>query len=282
MAVENPPTFVASGGESAEQCRRAVSGWGDHGAATGIASTVPNSGVLKVTQNGTPNMTVNIAIGGIWVPGTQATTQGNYYCFNPSILNLPITTADPSNPRIDVIAAVVQDAQYSGLNNQWLLQDVTGTPNPSPSVPALPANAIALAQVAVAANASSVVNANITDKRIYATTTTPGAISLFGSTTPLVGSLPTPLSGSPFLLQAWAGSASSNGFGGFGINFPSVFPNGVLYVDTHLTFPGTNPGWVLKQKGWTTAGVTGVLDTFTSSGLVTSTTFTYNGFAIGW
>jgi hypothetical protein len=63
----------------------------------------------------------------------------------------------------------VQDAYYGGTaNNQVLFQAVTGTPASSPVAPAAPANSITLAYVAVAANATSIVNANITDQRPYA------------------------------------------------------------------------------------------------------------------
>lgn len=276
MALESQSVFIQSGNESAEQCRRALASI--MGGSTGVGA----GGDFVVTQNGTPNMSVNVAAGDVWIPGTQAATQGAYYIRNLATANVPIAAVDPTNPRISVICVTQPDAQYSGILNTPVLQEIAGTPAASPTVPALPPNSYALANVNVAASASSIVNANITNKRAIASTRQAGSTTLFGASGPLVGSLPNPLAGAPFLPQAWGGSASSNGFGGFGVNFPTAFPNGVLYVDIHLTFPGTNPGWVLKQKGWTTSGVSGVLDTFTSSGLITSTSFTYNAFAMGW
>lgn len=113
-------------------------------------------------------MSVNVASGLVVVDGTQDTThQGSYVCLNDAVVNLTIAAADPTNPRIDIVVAQVQDSQYSGATDAWKLAVVTGTPAPSPSAPALPANAVLLANVAVAANATSIVSANITDKRLF-------------------------------------------------------------------------------------------------------------------
>lgn len=121
---------------------------------------------LIVQQNGSPNMSVNVATGEALIKGTQnLTTQGSYHLINDATVNLTIAASDPTNPRIDIVCAAIQDAAYSGASNQALLQVVTGTPAPSPSPPATPANAIVLAQVAVAANATSIVSGNITDTR---------------------------------------------------------------------------------------------------------------------
>jgi hypothetical protein len=67
----------------------------------------------------------------------------------------------------------VYDAQYSGGTNQATLEIVTGTPAPSPVLPAAPNNTITLAQISVAANATSVVNANILDLRTLYTRNSP-------------------------------------------------------------------------------------------------------------
>lgn len=99
----------------------------------------------------------------------QWTVQGAYYCYNDNSTgptNLTIAAADPANPRIDVIAAVVQDSQYAGSGNNWSLQVIPGVATSSPVVPALPANALVLAYVFVPAAASSIVAANILDLRV--------------------------------------------------------------------------------------------------------------------
>lgn len=154
-------------------------------AGTGVVG----SGDFYVTQNGTPNMSVNVAAGQIWIPGTLASTTGfpnninaqtgyglpstfneqaSYYGWNNGTVNLTIAASNPTNPRIDLIVASIQDAQYSGSNNQPVLQVITGTPAASPVAPSAPASSVVLAQIAVAANATSIVTGNITDERPFA------------------------------------------------------------------------------------------------------------------
>src|SRR5712691_3964225 len=74
-------------------------------------------GQLAVTQNGTPNMTVNIAAGFAFISGTEGTKQGTYFCENDATVNKSIAASDPTNPRIDLVVAKVQDAFYSGVTN---------------------------------------------------------------------------------------------------------------------------------------------------------------------
>lgn len=145
---------------------------------------------LVVSQNGTPNMSINVNPGMVWVPGTLGSTtglalnttaqtayglpsahtsQGMYCAYNNSTVNLAVAAADPTNPRIDLVCASVQDAQYVGSTNTPVIQVITGTAAPSPSAPGAPASSVVLAQIAVAAGATSITNGNITDKRpIYA------------------------------------------------------------------------------------------------------------------
>lgn len=122
---------------------------------------------MKVQQAGAPNMTVDVLSGHAMVPGTEDTKQATYLCFNDGTVNKSITAADPSQPRIDLVVARVQDTQYSGVTNAWSLAVVTGTPSGSPAIPTAPANSLILAQIAVAAGATSITNANITDRRAF-------------------------------------------------------------------------------------------------------------------
>jgi hypothetical protein len=143
---------------------------------------------LKVVQETVPNLSVNIEPGYVIIPGTQGstagqrvnagsqnssyssiptdfTTQGVYHAVNPAKVNLTLSEANATNPRIDLIVASVQDAFYSGSFNQALLQVVTGTPAASPSPPTPPENSVVLAQVEVKAKAKEVKTANITSER---------------------------------------------------------------------------------------------------------------------
>lgn len=175
MAEVTPPGFLQNAGNvhTAEILRSATSGL-MHGVRTS-GSLVARGGVvlgmggsLAVTQNGSPNMSVNVASGQVYVPGTEGTKQGTYVCVNDATKNITITAADGSNPRIDIIVAKVQDTLYSGAVNSWSLVVVTGTPAGSPAVPTAPANSVTIAQIAVGTGVTSIVTANITDKRFYA------------------------------------------------------------------------------------------------------------------
>jgi hypothetical protein len=132
---------------------------------------VVSAGDLAVTQNGTPNMSVNVAAGRAFIRGTETASlnQGVYSFFNDGAVNLAVAAADPTNPRRDLVIAQVRDSNYSGGVNDARLTVVTGTPAASPSDPTPPANALVLARIAVAAGATSVVTANITDLRTRAT-----------------------------------------------------------------------------------------------------------------
>lgn len=120
---------------------------------------------MSVVQHGTPNMSVDVNIGHVFVQRTSATDF--YLTENPALANLTIAAADPTNPRRDLIVVRVYDAAFSGALNQATVEVVSGTPAGSPVDPTVPANSFVLARVAVAAAAASIVTANITDLRTY-------------------------------------------------------------------------------------------------------------------
>jgi hypothetical protein len=140
-------------------------------ATTGIIG----SSSLAVTQNATPGMSVQIASGWAAIVGTTQANMGVYTAYNDAAATAAITTANATNPRIDLVCLTVNDAYYTGSTNNVVINVVAGTPAASPTVPATPANSIALARVAVAANATSIVNANITDVRVATTTNLPAS-----------------------------------------------------------------------------------------------------------
>lgn len=146
-----------------------------------IASLLPNgagglvqSGDFAVTQTSTPSMGVSVAVGRAWIKGTDVANltgktygkQGQYFVLNDAAYTVGISTADPVNPRVDVIYVGVQDALYSGSNNQAVISVATGVPTSGASYPAnaqtLPNNSIALAYIIVPANATSIVSSYIT------------------------------------------------------------------------------------------------------------------------
>lgn len=144
---------------------------------------VTGSGDLAVTQNGTPNMSVNVAAGRAFIRGTETASlnQGVYSFFNDATVNLTIGAADPTNPRRDLIVAQVRDLNYSGAVSDARLAVIAGTAAASPSDPTPPANALVLARVTVAAGVTSVTTAAITDLRTRASSL--GATQVCLSTT---------------------------------------------------------------------------------------------------
>jgi hypothetical protein len=115
-------------------------------------------------------MSVRVASGWAAIVGTTTTNMGVYTIFNDATDTLTITTANPTNPRIDLVCATVRDAFYSGANNDVIFQVIAGTPGATPSAPALPANSVSLATVAVGAAVTQINAGDITDTRVAATT----------------------------------------------------------------------------------------------------------------
>jgi hypothetical protein len=134
-----------------------------------VSSTgIIGSTSLAVTAQASPNMTVNIATG--WGAVVSSTTNAGVYTFyNDAATVATITTADATNPRIDRVVATINDAYYSGTLNNVVFAVVAGTPAASPTAPATPSNSVSLATIAVAAGATSITGANITDTRTAST-----------------------------------------------------------------------------------------------------------------
>jgi hypothetical protein len=235
LSEVNPPGFLQNAGNvhTAEITRNAI-GPLLHG-NNAASSLVGRGGVvfgpggsLTVSQNGSPNMSVNVNSGFIYIPGTEGSKQGLYSCLNDASKNVTIAAADGSNPRIDLIVCKVQDTVYSGATNSWSIVAVTGTPAGSPVAPTAPANSITLARIAVGAGVTSIVTANITDVRFYAaalggrirctsttrpsSTVVPDGTEIFETDTNLVRNLigSTWLLASPYRQVNTLGSAASS------------------------------------------------------------------------
>lgn len=146
----------------------------------GFAGQVLNG--LNVSQRGAgANMSVDIAVGDAILPRSDGTY--GHPCFNDAVLNKTITTADPSNPRRDIVIMYVDYnvTPSTGVSNNTngvvATAVVAGTPAGSPVDPnaaALQAAAgsgnpyIILARVRVAAGATSISNSVIDDLRVMA------------------------------------------------------------------------------------------------------------------
>lgn len=166
MALRTPPSWLQNGSHPAENDRLTTQAlW----ATSGIIS----SSSLAVSQSSPVGMTVSVASGWAAIIGTTQANMGAYVAYNDAATTLTVSPSDPTNPRIDLVCVTIQDAYYSGAFNDVIFQVVAGTPAGSPVAPALPANSLSLATISVAAAASSITNANITDTRTLVTTNLP-------------------------------------------------------------------------------------------------------------
>ena len=166
MTLQTPPSWLQAGSYPAQYDRLTAQAlW----ATTGVIGTSS----LAVTENSPAGMSVRVALGWAAIVGTTTTNMGVYTIFNDATETLTITTANPTNPRIDLVCATVRDAFYSGANNDVILQVIAGTPAGSPVAPALPANSISLATIAVGAAVTQINTANITNTRVNVTSNLP-------------------------------------------------------------------------------------------------------------
>lgn len=166
MTLRTPPSWLQNGSHPAENDRLTTQAlW----ATTGIIK----SNSLEVTANSPVGMSVRVASGWAAIVGTTQPNMGTYVGYNDATVTLTVTTANPTNPRIDLVCMTVNDSYYSGSTNNVTLQVIAGTPASSPVAPTLPDNSISLATIAVAAGALSITSGNITDTRVLVTTNIP-------------------------------------------------------------------------------------------------------------
>lgn len=210
MALRTPPSWLQQGSHPAENDRLTMQ-------AIFSTSGIIGTSSLAVSAQGTPNMSVSVAAGHAAVVSSTSNA-GVYVAYNDAATTLTITTADPSNPRVDRVVMTINDAYYSGLTNNVVFTVIAGTPAVSPVAPATPSNSISLATVAVAAGATSIGSGVITDTRTSASSkylvwTTAGrppspSIGSFGFNTTL-------LQLEYYDGTIWQGSSGGGGFDGF-------------------------------------------------------------------
>lgn len=133
------------------------------GGATGV---YPTTGLLVSQRAAGANMSVDVAVGTAFVAGSEEADQGMYaQHIGPSAVNRTIAAAHASNARRDIVGIQIEDKAISGSVDAGDVVVITGTASGSPVDPTLPDNFLPLARVAVAASATTIVNANITDLR---------------------------------------------------------------------------------------------------------------------
>ena len=266
MALHTPPSWLQNGSHPAENDRLTTQAlW----ATTGIIA----SASLAVTANSPAAMNVYVADGWAAIVGTTQADMGTYVAYNDASVLLTITTANPTNPRIDLICMTVNDSYYSGVADNVVFQVVAGTPSATPVAPSLPANSISLATVYVGAGASSITSGNITDTRVSVTTNLPiGDITgvtagtgltgggTSGTVTLAIDSTVATLTGSQTLTNKTITYADNTLTGVVGVTATQTLTNKTL------TSPKINLGINAKTAAYTTlAGDDGQLITVTSS-----------------
>lgn len=122
--------------------------------------------LLEVTQQDTPTMGVKVGSG-------DALIIGNYHT-KYQATNLSIANADVTNPRKDIVCMKSDgtlvssgvDSSCKGIAGPADPADKTGPRTRTPKPPNIPSGYLLLAEVWVPANATSILNANITDRRV--------------------------------------------------------------------------------------------------------------------
>ena len=102
---------------------------------------------LEVTAQNVPDMTVNVASGIIYMQDGER--------FEVEADTMAVVEADEENPRIDIIY----------INGTGVVSYMQGTAAENPTAPETPLGSQLLAEIAVAADATAIGTANITDKR---------------------------------------------------------------------------------------------------------------------
>lgn len=126
---------------------------------------------LKVTQfSGGANMSVDVAAGKAVIEFTNSGGTGATYkavLSNTAVITLPIATADPTNPRKDIVYAKIDGSinPDASSGNACSIAVATGTPAGSPTAPSVPAGSILLATIDIPASDTTIANAQITDGR---------------------------------------------------------------------------------------------------------------------
>jgi hypothetical protein len=163
-------TYDANGGVDLRNSH-VTSTFYDSGIAAGNSTIGVLSGVvggtgLKVTAG--TGLQVSVAPGSFVVANSGSPAAGGYVSTLASSGLLTVAAGNPSNPRVDIVVAYVDDTGTSASFGQ--VDIISGTPAPSPAAPSAPSNSITLARISVAADASSVTSGMITDTRTYTTT----------------------------------------------------------------------------------------------------------------
>jgi hypothetical protein len=159
-----PPIFQQNSQYSARVTRQLLTDIATEGVVDGAS--------FAVTERAAgANMSVDVAAGRSYISGTDQSNQGLYLCITEQTVNVIVEPADPSLGRIDLVVAQVRDPNAGGIaGDDWQFTVLEGTPDASPVAPSLPASSIPLAEIAVGAGVTSILDVNLTDLRTFSST----------------------------------------------------------------------------------------------------------------
>ena len=170
MSLQTPEYIQASGVEyTAEDVRYQLA------TMSGLGECVIGLPDYRVVQRAAgANMSVDVAAGSGYVRGDTAARQGLYHVVNDATVNVVVSAADSTDPRIDQIVLRVYDDSYDGSgDNMAELAVIAGTPTTGADLDnrdgaaALPDTAMRLADILVDAGATSIVDADIAGARDF-------------------------------------------------------------------------------------------------------------------
>lgn len=175
--LSGTPSFLgtSSVSYSAKDVRRFMS-------AAPIAYSAGGEGIIEtndfaVSQRAAgANLSVDVASGEAYVKGDTTADEGSYYVREASTVNVAITAADVSNPRVDrVVLEVKNDSEDASGLNLARIRTIDGTPTVGATLSnlsgaaAVPSTCLLLANVLVAASDTAITTAEIQDARVRTT-----------------------------------------------------------------------------------------------------------------
>jgi hypothetical protein len=161
VILTQPPAFLQQGEYSARLTRNFL----NLVATEGVTGT----NEFAVTERAAaPAMQVDVAAGRAFIDGDDIPNQFSYVAFSENVVEVEVDVADTTDPRIDLVVVRVLDSDAGVVGDDAVVEVITGTPNPAPTVPATPPTALPLASIAVAANVTTITDSDITDLRVQA------------------------------------------------------------------------------------------------------------------
>jgi hypothetical protein len=230
-----PPIFQQNNQYSARVTRQLI----DDVATEGVVGV----GHFAVTERAAgAAMSVEVAAGRAYIVGDDQANQGTYLCISEATEELPVAAADSTDPRIDLVVAEVRDPNAGGVSgDDWQFRVIEGTPGVSPVAPAVPDSAIPLAEIDVAANVTSILDADITDLRTFGGKPLPKGVS-FTSGTGAPWNIPFPVPGDSVGADAIKDLAEATADG--------LSAAGGLVAVKHALFTGTQSQSVAGQANF--------------------------------